>query len=113
MRLIMIDKLIVIKEYKLFINRYYKFIINLDNTYKSIKDIIIKNIYSILNDIYYCNLLEVNKRKNYQRKIIVNIKMLDFYFHQLYLYKVITKDHYNNISNNLVIILKLIYGWMK
>lgn len=43
----MIDKLIVVKEYKLFINRYYKFIINLDNTYKSIKDIIIKNIYIV------------------------------------------------------------------
>ena len=51
--------------------------------------------------------------QNYQRKIIVNIKMLDFYFNQLYLYKVITKDHYNSISSNLVIILKLIYGWMK
>ena len=74
------DKLIVVKEYKLFIDRYEKLVINLDNSYKDIKTRIINTMYSILEDIYYTNLLDVDKRKNYQRKIVVKIKMLDYYF---------------------------------
>jgi len=107
------DKLIIIKEYKLFINRYDKFIYNLDNKYKDIKTRVISTVYSILEDIYYCNLLPVNKRKNYQLKIISKIKILDFYFSKLYLNKVILEKHYIDISKNLVTILKLILGWIK
>ena len=113
MRFIMTDKLIIIKEYKLFINRYENIVINLDNSYKDIKSRIINTMYSILEDIYYCNLLEVNKRKNYQRKIIAKIKMLDYYFNKLLRNKVILDKHYKDISNNLMTILKLILGWMK
>ena len=109
----MTDKLIIIKEYKLFINRYENIVINLDNSYKDIKSRIINTMYSILEDIYYCNLLEVNKRKNYQRKIIAKIKMLDYYFNKLLRNKVISDKHYKDISNNLMTILKLILGWMK
>ena len=109
----MTDKLIIIKEYKLFINRYYNLIINLDNRSKDIKTRVINTMFSILNDIYYCNLLEVNKRKNYQRKIIAKIKMLDYYFNKLLRNKVILDKHYKDISNSLMTILKLILGWMK
>ena len=88
------DKLIIIKEYKLFINKYEKVVINLDNSYKDIKNRIINTMYEILEDIYYCNLLEINKRKNYQRKIIVKIKMLDYYFGSIYKKKLILDKHY-------------------
>ena len=80
------DKLILLKEYKLFINRYEKLVINLNNSYK---------------------------RKNYQRKIIVNIKMLDYYFYKLYKDNIILEINYNKINNNLLTILKLVLGWMK
>ena len=83
------DKLIIIKEYKLFINRYEKLVINLNNNYKDIKARIINTMYSILEDIYYTNLLDLNKRKNFQRKIIVKI------------------------NSSLITILKLLFGWMK
>lgn len=51
------DKLILLKEYKLFINRYEKLVINLNNSYKDIKTRIINTMYNILEDIYYTNLL--------------------------------------------------------
>ncbi len=70
-------------------------------------------MYNILEDIYYTNLLEINKRKNYQRKIIVNIKMLDYYFYKLYKDNIILEINYNKINNNLLTILKLVLGWMK
>ena len=107
------DKLILLKEYKLFINRSEKLVINLNNSYKDIKTRIINTMYNILESIYYTNLLEVNKRKNYQRKIIVNIKMLDYYFYKLYKDNVILEINYNKINNNLLTILKLVLGWMK
>ena len=107
------DKLILLKEYKLFINRYEKLVINLNNSYKDIKTRIINTMYNILEDIYYTNLLEVNKRKNYQRKIIVKIKMLDYYFYKLYKDNIILEIKYNKINNNLLTILKLVLGWMK
>ena len=107
------DKLILLKEYKLFINRYEKLVINLNNSYKDIKTRIINTMYNILEDIYYTNLLEINKRKNYQRKIIVKIKMLDYYFYTLYKDNIILEINYNKINNNLLTILKLVLGWMK
>ena len=107
------DKLILLKEYKLFINRYEKLVINLNNSYKDIKTRIINTMYNILEDIYYTNLLEINKRKHYQRKIIVNIKMLDYYFYKLYKDNIILEINYNKINNNLLTILKLVLGWMK
>ena len=107
------DKLILLKEYKLFINRYEKLVINLNNSYKDIKTRIINTMYNILKSIYYTNLLEINKRKNSQRKIIVNIKMLDYYFYKLYKDNIILEINYNKINNNLLTILKLVLGWMK
>ncbi len=109
----MTDKLILIKEYKLFINRYELLVINLNNSYKDLKTKIINTMYSILEDIYYTNLLEINKRKNYQRKIIVKIKMLDFYFFKLLKYHIVLDKQYDNISKDLLTILKLVLGWMK
>ena len=41
------DKLILLKEYKLFINRYEKLVINLNNSYKDIKTRIINNFSDI------------------------------------------------------------------
>ena len=107
------DKLILLKEYKLFMDRYEGIIYNLDNSFRDIKTRIINSMYDILENIYYCNMLEVNKRKNYQRKILVNIKMLDYYFYKLLKCKVITDNHYEKITKNLITILKLTLEWMK
>jgi len=107
------DKLIVIKEYKLFINRYYKLIINLDNRCSNLKNKVINNMFNILNDIYYTNLLDINKRRKYQLRIISSIKTLDYYFYLLLKYHGLLDKHYNNISKDLLIILKLILGCMK
>lgn len=117
MGFIMSDKLIVIKEYKLFINRYYKIIINLDNRCSDLKNKVINNMFNILNDIYYINLLDINKRRKYQLRIISNIKTLDYYFYLfiylLFKYHGLLDKHYNNISKDLLTILKLVLGWMK
>ena len=70
-------------------------------------------MFNILNDIYYTNLLAINKRRKYQLRIISNIKTLDYYFYLLLKYHGLLDKHYNNISKDLLTILKLILGWMK
>ena len=107
------DKLILIKEYKLFINRYEFIVINVDNRYKDLKTRIINCMYDILYDMYYCNNLEKNKRKNYGNKILTNIKMLDYYFYKLLNYHLILDKQYESISKNLITILKITLGYLK
>ena len=113
MELVMIDKLTIIIKWKEFINRYEDLIYNVPNKYKVIKNKIFDNMYDILENIYYCNLLEKNKRINYQRKIICSIKILDYYFNKLLLYRAITLINYNKLSKDLEIMLKLLYAWSK
>lgn len=107
------DKLLVIKEIKLFISRYEDLVYNVNNKYKVLKNMVINKMYYILEDACYCNLLENNKRLNYQRRILCNIEMLDYYFYKLLVNKCINKDNYNKISYDLKYIIKLVYGWMK
>ena len=52
-------------------------------------------MFNILNDIYYTNLLSVNKRKVYQMRIINNVKSLDYYFYLLLKYHGLLDKHYN------------------
>ena len=107
------DKLLVIKEIKLFINRYEDLVYNVDNKYKILKNKIMDKMYYMLEDAIYCNKLDINKRINYQRRILCNIELLDYYFYKLLSYKVINKDNYNKVGYNLNSLLKLVCGWMK
>ncbi len=43
--------------------------------------------------------------------IIPKIKMLDYYMKLSYDYNIITKKKYTIISNNLLELLKMLYGW--
>lgn len=107
------DKLLVIKEIKLFINRYEDLVFNVDNKYKVLKNMIINKMYFMLEDACYCNLLEKNKRINYQRRILCNIELLDYYFYKLFCFKCINRDNYNKVGSNLNSLLKLTYGWIR
>lgn len=74
------DKLLVIKEIKLFINRYEDLVFNVDNKYKVLKNMIINKMYFMLEDACYCNLLEKNKRINYQEEYYVILNFLIIIF---------------------------------
>lgn len=61
------------------------------------------------NDVYR----EVKQRIFNQRKIIVYLKMLDFYFYQAYLNKFVEYKRYTKISKRLLSLVKELYGWMR
>lgn len=45
--------------------------------------------------------------------MLVEVKLLDYYYYKLYTYKEISKDKYISISKKYITITKLIYGWIK
>ena len=90
-----------------------KIILNINNKYKTIKNNIMDSNYRLLYYLYYTNTLERPKRIYIQRKMLVEIKLLDLYFYKLYTYKEISKDKYIAISKKYITITKLIYGWIK
>ena len=90
-----------------------KIILNINNKYKTIKNNIMDSNYRLFYYLYYTNTLERPKRIYIQRKMLVEIKLLDLYFYKLYTYKEISKDKYIAISKKYITITKLIYGWIK
>ena len=90
-----------------------KVILNINNKYKTTKNSIIDSNYKLLYYLYYTNTLERPKRIYIQRKMLVEVKLLDYYYYKLYTYKEISKDKYISISKKYITITKLIYGWIK
>ena len=90
-----------------------KIILNINNKYKTTKNNIIDSNYKLLYYLYYTNTLERPKRIYIQRKMLVEVKLLDYYYYKLYTYKEISKDKYISISKKYITITKLIYGWIK
>ena len=90
-----------------------KIILNINNKYKILKNNIIDANYKLLYYLYYTNTLERPKRIYIQRKMLVEVKLLDYYYYKLYTYKEISKDKYISISKKYITITKLIYGWIK
>ena len=87
-----------------------KVLINFPNNEKVLKYKIGSTIYDILELTYLAN--ELND-KIYKKKIIVKIKMIDFYLKISCDKKYISYKKYIKISNYLLNILKSLYAWVK
>ena len=87
-----------------------KVLINFPNNEKVLKDKIGSTMYDILELTYLAN--ELND-KIYKKKIIVKIKMIDFYLKISCDKKYISSKKYIKISNYLLNILKSLYAWVK
>ena len=90
-----------------------KLVLNINNKYKIVKNKILDANYQLLYYLYYTNTLEKSKRIYIQRKMLVEIKLLDLYLYKLYEYQEITKKKYIFFSKRYITITKLIYGWIK
>lgn len=68
-------------------------------------------IYSLLKNSYKANIM-IDKRIDYQKELVVSIKMIDYYLYLSYMKKIISKKQYENSSKYLLNIMKSIYGWI-
>lgn len=102
----------IVKNIKLFIYSIDNIVINIPNKDRVIKERLYNTSYDILYLVYRCNYKSENKNE-YYKDILSNISMLDFYLERCLKNKYINNKVCERLSNNLLIIMKMIYGWIK
>ena len=102
----------IMKNIKLFIYSLDGIVVNIPNKEKILKDRLYNDSYMILYLVYRCNYNSNNKRE-YYKDILSNISMLDFYLEKCLKNKYINSRTCEKLSNELLRITKMIYGWVK
>lgn len=103
------DNFIIIKNMKLFINSLDDMVSVIPNRDRVLKTRIYNTSYDIL---YYLNLTNYSRNKDYGSIILTNISMLDFYLERCLKKKYITSKVCEKKCNELLRITKMIYGWL-
>ena len=94
---------------KLFINSLDDMVSVIPNRDRIIKTKIYDTSYDIL---YYLNLTNYSRNKEYISIILTNINMLDFYLERCLKKKYITSKVCEKKANELLRITKMVYGWL-
>ena len=106
------DNLNIIINLKKTIVYLDKVIVDFPGNERELKDKIRGTLYDLLEILYMANELKV-KRKEYQTRAIVKIKMIDFYLYVACDKKYISYKRYQKVSLHLLDILRQLYGWIK
>ena len=107
------DNLVLVNDLKKTILYLDKVIQNFPRIEKVLRDKINNTGYEVLELIYFSNLLDIDQRVIYQKRIISKIKMLDFYFKISCDKKYISYKKYMKVGNFLLNMIKQLYGWIK
>ena len=94
---------------KLFINSLDDMVSVIPNRDQIIKTKIYDTSYDIL---YYLNLTNYSRNKEYISIILTNISMLDFYLERCLKKKYITSKVCEKKANELLRMTKMVYGWL-
>lgn len=103
------DNFLIIKNMKLFINSLDDIVSIIPNRDRVLKDRLYNTSYDIL---YYLNLTNYSRNKDYISIILSNISMLDFYLERCLKNKYITSKVCEKKANELLRITKMVYGWL-
>ena len=108
----MVDNFRVVINIKKTILYLDKIITNFPAKEKVLRDKLSNTMYEVLEFTYMAS--EFNdKRIYYQTRVVVNIKMTDFYLKIAVDKKYISYKKYQKVSLHLLDILIQIYGWMR
>lgn len=105
------DKLNIIIDIKKTIMYLDNIIVNYPKVEFTLKNNIDINMYKLLENIYRANIMKDN-RVVYQRELLINIKMIDYYLYVSFKKKIISKKNYESSIKYLDKIVRNIYGWI-
>ena len=108
----MVDNFRVVINIKKTILYLDKVIVNFPAKEKVLRDKLSNTMYEVLEFTYMASEFK-DKRIYYQTRVVVNIKMTDFYLKIAVDKKYISYKKYQKVSLHLLDILKQIYGWMR
>ena len=108
----MVDNFRVVINIKKTILYLDKIITNFPAKEKVLRDKLSNTMYEVLEFTYMASEFK-DKRIYYQTRVVVNIKMTDFYLKIAVDKKYISYKKYQKVSLHLLDILKQIYGWMR
>ena len=106
------DKLLIIINIKKTALKLDKIIENFNRNELILRDNIKKEMYKLLRNAYKANIF-IEERYQYQKEMLVSIKMLDFYLINAYHKKLISKKQITQYGDFLLQIYKLLQGWIK
>ncbi len=106
------DKLLIATNVKKTIEYIEKLAVNYPNKENVLKNRLINTMYDMLENVYMAN-ISTEDRKNYIRKVITNIKMVDYYLKISVDKKIISLKKYVIVGNHLLDINKMVIMWLK
>lgn len=104
------EKFLVIDKVKKTIIYINNILDNFPKKYIELKSNISYCLFSLLECIYLANICI--DRDNNKRRCIVKLELIDFYILLMYRNMIISKKKYEGISNHLLEIKKMLYGWI-
>lgn len=106
------DKLQIIKIYKSILNEIYLSMINIPKVHYSLKELIIDEMFSYLNKLYFANDItdKVNRLKR-KEEVIIEFKYIASLIRMLNEYKILGEKKYLSIVNKEQLLLKLMNSW--
>jgi len=104
------DNLLIITKIKRFIETFDTLLNNYPKVEKVLKNNLEKELYLLLEISYMAN-ISINKLI-YQQKLLVRIKLIDYYCYCSFKKGIISYKKYTSIVTKLIEIQKMLYGWI-
>ena len=101
----------IIKNFKSFIFTCNNVLDNFPKKEKVLRDKLQNTCYDVLELLELANISD--EKAELQKKIISKISMLDFYLEISFKRKYICEKQCKNMSDSLLNVTKMIYGWIK
>ena len=107
------DNLLILTKIKKTIMRLDKITENFSRNEIALRDSIKKTMYSLLEECYMANINKAEERFFHQKKVLVKIKMLDFYINVSYEKKLLSIKQFESIGKHLLDTFVLTQAWIK
>lgn len=108
------DKLKIIMLYKKVVSKYLGFELVFSKKHYYLKDLVEKELFSLLKEIYIVNELSQNRDTlEKKRSLVGRVKYLNFLFEMLVDFKIMNEKQYKVLHIELENIYYSLVGWIK